>query len=88
MDGTGERRFAGTNFKPRKLPENAPPPTTTPALPLRFTSGQVPGSVAPVLSEGRDRVRAVLARIVVLEVFWKNIQFFFEIQNSNNNYHR
>jgi hypothetical protein len=35
-----------------------------------------------------SRVHALLARIVVLEVFWKNIQFLFETQNSNNNYHR
>ena len=27
MGGTRERRFAGTNFKPRKLPENAATPT-------------------------------------------------------------
>jgi hypothetical protein len=28
VGGTRERRFAGTNFKPRKLPENAQTPTS------------------------------------------------------------
>ncbi len=27
VGGTGERHFAGTNLKPRKLPENAQTPT-------------------------------------------------------------
>ncbi len=29
VGGTRKRRFDGTNFKPRKLPENAATPTTT-----------------------------------------------------------
>jgi hypothetical protein len=28
VGGTRQRRFAGTNLKPRKLPENAQTPTT------------------------------------------------------------
>jgi hypothetical protein len=33
VGGTRERRFDGINFKPHKLPENAPTPTTmAPAL--------------------------------------------------------
>jgi hypothetical protein len=28
VGGTGERRFDGTNFKPRKVLENAPTPTS------------------------------------------------------------
>jgi hypothetical protein len=28
VGGTRQRRFAGTRFKPRKLPENAPTPTS------------------------------------------------------------
>jgi len=28
VGGTRPRRFAGTSFKPRKLPENAPTPTS------------------------------------------------------------
>jgi len=28
VGGTRERRFDGTNLKPRKLPENAPTPTS------------------------------------------------------------
>jgi hypothetical protein len=28
VGGTGQHHFAGTNFKPQKLPENAPTPTS------------------------------------------------------------
>jgi len=45
----------GNNFKPRKMPENAQTPTTTPALACG-------ASVAPALFAG-DRVHAVLGRI-------------------------
>src|SRR5512134_3671456 len=43
VGGTRQRHFAGTNFKPRKLPKNAQTPTTTRAL--------APGaSVAPAFA--------------------------------------
>ena len=68
VGGIGQHHFDGTSFKPRKLPENATAErhTTTPVLPLRFTSGtsvhrmQCGASVAPILFG--DRVHAVLAR--------------------------
>jgi hypothetical protein len=39
VGGTGERRFAGTNLKPRKLPENAQTPTTM--APAHFAGDRV-----------------------------------------------
>jgi hypothetical protein len=56
VGGMGQRHFDGTNLEPRKRLENAPTPTTTPAL----HQTQCGASVAPLLSEGRDRVHAVL----------------------------
>ena len=57
MAGTRQRDFAGTNSKPRKLPENAQTPTTTAAWFAKQTTGGA--SVAPALFAG-DRVHAVL----------------------------
>jgi hypothetical protein len=45
---TRQRRFDGTDLKPGKLPENAPTPTTTPAL----HQTQCGASVAPLLVRG------------------------------------
>jgi hypothetical protein len=54
VGGTRRRRFAGTNFKPRKVPENAQTPITTPAPACG-------ASVTPMLVG--DRVHAVLAGV-------------------------
>jgi len=43
VGGTRYRHFDGTSFKPRKVPENAQTPTTTPAL----HQTQCGASVAP-----------------------------------------
>ena len=43
VGGRRERRFAGTNFKPRKLPKNAQTPTTPAPLVLRGSGARCVG---------------------------------------------
>jgi len=46
--GTRQRRFAGTNSKPRKLPENAPTPTITTPVLVRGSGAPCVGRLAPL----------------------------------------
>ena len=56
VGGTRQRRFAGTNSKPRKLPENAQTPTT---LAPAFFAGVRAGS-APAYAAGVHAVLGVM----------------------------